>query len=258
MGHLSLGTCPAIRYSKGRIRASSTSYDVSHIYRHSADAVLSLATNTTIVATVATHLADFGALWVQSPSGYDWLVANTLGLDWAIKNQPVLSRRADGHTTYVKHRFEEPEGEFVLCPNRCPHQVETNVHKNGVRVMCVNCNSRCTVTKIRLDRSTALGARSLIKGKFPRGQHSVPWNILPPPTQADAVEPEHHHPTTTDIPGSSMESTTGAERSSSASLRIRLPATTSSTVAQPTSTSSNKRQTRGSPRAAKSKRHKRR
>ena len=109
-----------IRYWKGKsgLVLSSTPYiDLTACCRHCADAVLSLSNPTTMVGIVSSRITDFAALWTQTPSNYDWLVANGLRSDFVHPHGPVLSHQGGKHFIYSKYNFSRPGGALVWCHN---------------------------------------------------------------------------------------------------------------------------------------------
>jgi len=147
--------------------------------RHCADAVLSLANDSTVVGEVATGLADFAARWVQSPSSYNLLVANQLKRDWVTAHRPVLSTKPDTHILYTGFSYLEPRGQFVVCPGGCC-DLRYRSNKNTIRIICDPCRLRCSIHKtvFHVDSATPLGRVSILKVSFPQTQYPTPtWNL---------------------------------------------------------------------------------
>lgn len=91
---------------------------------HCADAVLSLANKITLVGDVVDALLSFTALWVQTPSDYDVLVAKSFSAEWTRAHEPVISRKGDaGHTLYTRFSVAQPGGMLVLCHRMCHQQI---------------------------------------------------------------------------------------------------------------------------------------
>lgn len=149
--------------------------------------MFSLANNTTIVGTVAPVVAEFAARWVQSPSGYDFLVASTVPVDWARAHMPVIS--TDGqHHMYTKFMFEEPWGKFIVCPAGHQGNFKTNSRATTWRVICKECGARGNVPRVELNSQTPLGRKGIVKAKFPQEQHAVAW-VLAPTTETEGTPP---------------------------------------------------------------------
>jgi hypothetical protein len=136
--------------------------------------VISLANNTTIVGEVCTKLVDFAARWAQSPTCYDVIVATTFDAEWAKAHRPVISSTRQGHVLYTRFRLEQPLGQLVLCPGRCPEGVRSKTQNDNLRFICIGCNLRCTIHKSigQLDKSTALGRATFVKTAFPQALYS--------------------------------------------------------------------------------------
>ena len=161
-------------------------YVYLHTPSHCADAVVSLANNTTIVGKVATVLADFTARWVQSPSDYNFLVASTINKKWALQHRPVISRKGHGHILYTKYLYEQPHGQLIFCPSQCLAKIHAKTTKNGFRLICEKCNTRVTIPKHQPDWQSILGWQTLIKIAFPQEIQPVTWGLpeTPKPDQA--------------------------------------------------------------------------
>jgi hypothetical protein len=146
---------------------------------HCADGVLSFANMSNLVGDIATVVMEFSSRWVQTPSDYDFLVADTMPAEWCQTNQPVLSRHGKGHSVYSKFSFGRPNGMLVLCHRRCDKVVTSRDMGKGRRVQykCEECGSRCTTARIQNDRTTNLGRRSIVKAEYPLALYPVEWKL---------------------------------------------------------------------------------
>lgn len=153
---------------------------------HCADAVLSLANKVTVVGDVAETLLKFTALWVQTPSDYDVLIAKSVSAQWAKVHQPVISRHGDAaHTLYTKFSLAEPGGKQVVCHRSCDQVISSKQVKEKVRMMCLGCKSKCVIPVVRSDQETFLAKVNLIKVRFPPKQYPTEWKLpvpQPPPS----------------------------------------------------------------------------
>lgn len=177
---------------------------MSLIYpRHCADALLSMANNNTVVGQIASALADFASLWVQSPSSYDFLIGHTMRGDWTATHKPVLSM-AGVHTLYTTFKISEPDGKLVICHRSCGAAIKAKVRKNNVRFTCSACGSTCSTQKFTSNKATLLGHYGLVKTAFPQEQYPTEW-ALPTPidggqgfvameTNISAVNSPHPNP----------------------------------------------------------------
>lgn len=123
-------------------------------------------------------VAEFVARWVQSPSGYDFLVASTVPVDWARSHMPVIST-AGQHHTYVRFRFEEPWGKFIVCPKGHRGDFKISSRATSWRVICRGCGARSNVPRVELDSQQPLGRKAFVKTEFPVKQHVVAWQLGP-------------------------------------------------------------------------------
>lgn len=147
---------------------------------HCADAVLSLANLTTLVGFVSQAITEFAARWVQTPSGYDYLIATSMRTEWIHEHQPVISRHETGHHVYSKFSHERPEGKWIQCRS-CPHQIIGSRPKgNQLIILCPSCKSTALIDKWENERGTILYAHGIVKAPFPPGELNVSWRSPPP------------------------------------------------------------------------------
>ena len=145
------------------------------IRRHCADAVVSFAVKTVMVGSISARLLEFTALWVQTPSGYDFLVARALGSEWVERYLPVISRGAE-HVLYTRLEQVEPSGRLLECPLRCDERLMVlEIRKEKARIECPHCKSRCSVEIVKKDTSTVLGRCDIVKVEYPRQRHMATW-----------------------------------------------------------------------------------
>ena len=132
-------------------------------------------------------LTDFVALWVQTPSDYDVLVARTMRGDWARKHRPVVTRN-NVHTLYTGYHVTEPNGEVVVCHRGCGIESRTwEVKAKEVVITCQMCQSQCTIDKLASNMGTLLGSRLLVKTPYPQRQARTIWSFLGVPGQRKTV-----------------------------------------------------------------------
>ena len=146
--------------------------------RHCAD-VISFSTPSTISSLVATELTDFLAQWVQSPSGYDHLVARNMTPEWLEERRPVIST-ASGHILYTKDSPYISNGMLIKCPNNCNRSVSYRYRSMGIALHCQGCDRRCTVPVG--DKQTFLGSKKIVKVKFPLAPFTGTWRNPPAET----------------------------------------------------------------------------
>jgi len=164
---------------------------------HCADAVLSLANKITLVGDVSDALLKFTALWVQTPSDYDILVAKSFPAQWAAAHQPVFSRYTDPertipeHTLYTRFSLARPGGALVVCHLSCNQQLFFRQEKEKVKIVCLGCRSRCKVPVVRSDGSF-LGSVDIIKARYPPQCYPTEWKLAssnPPPEPSKSATP---------------------------------------------------------------------
>lgn len=176
------------------LQGTSTSVTLLQIcspsHRHCADAVLSLSNHATVVSQVALPLVNFCTRWVQSPSGFDFLVASTMPTDWVEVHKPVLSTRKMGHSLYTRFSFAEPFGKTVLCHRMCTGPLRAKAGKTNAKITCMTCGSTCSVQKVTTDRTTMLGRQSMVKVVYPQEQYPTEWKLPNPGAKfTEAVHP---------------------------------------------------------------------
>ncbi|KAF9781086.1 hypothetical protein BJ322DRAFT_1023203 [Thelephora terrestris] len=157
---------------------------------HCADAVFSLANIVTLVGEVAADLTRFVALWVQTPSGYDFLISRAFDGRWCNDHRPVISRKVDGHIAYDMFSLERPGGQVVLCHRNCGQLLKYRPKGSKVRFSCPGCGSSTTTPKITSDRATCLGRRDIVKAPFPPKQFPTEWKLGTPNEGTDGRAPE--------------------------------------------------------------------
>ena len=178
----------------------------SHTPSHCADAILSLANRSTVVAEVASPLADLVAAWIQTPSDFDELFASAVRSDWARIHRPVVSRSHHRHVLYTGYHATEPNGELVQCHQGCGiENRHYDVHNKFVTITCRGCNSECKVVKTTPSLKTSLSSRSLVRTVFPQPTTRAQWTFKDPkgalsvlkkgpPTILTVVPPTHLAP----------------------------------------------------------------
>jgi hypothetical protein len=129
-----------------------------------------------VVSRVATTLIEFASRWIQSPSGYDFLIASTMNPNWVTIHQPVISSQGS-HTLYTEHNMSQPLGKLVICPLRCGARLGWKIVKNGVNFNCPNCKSSCKTIKDKSDARTLLGRCGLRKTIYPQPQFNAEWKV---------------------------------------------------------------------------------
>lgn len=160
------------------------------------------------MSDIAGTLSDFIAQWVQSGSGYDLLVATTMGPDWAKSHIPVFSTREQGHILYTKYDLSEPNGNIVRCHMGCNHGLRFTSTNVTVKAMCVRCKSTCSFPRVRQTLDTALGKAGLVKTQYPPQRYGVQWYMegVVPPKERNPGKPKKKSK------GKACKSGTGSER----------------------------------------------
>ncbi|KAF9642917.1 hypothetical protein BDM02DRAFT_3132771 [Thelephora ganbajun] len=149
---------------------------------HCADAVLSLANNTTVVSKVSARLLDLVAYWVQTLSDYNVLMAKAMTCDWAKEHMPVLSRQGNDptcHTTYTSGNPPAPV-PITPAPSQDDHILYTKFSLGQPKGMTVLCHLRCTIAKFSTDMATPLGRQVLVAVKYPLEQFPTQWELPKP------------------------------------------------------------------------------
>ena len=164
---------------------------------HGTDAVISLANAATLVSEVSSHLAEFAVRWIQSPSGFNEIVAATIPADWARAHRLVISRVDQGeqiHTLYTRFLLSEPKGMLVRCHNNCGQECKNRTSGNNRRFICMLCGSRTSIRRDDLDTSTVLGRKFLVETPFPQAQYPTQWTLATAddaPTAQKSTAPAH-------------------------------------------------------------------
>lgn len=128
-----------------------------------------------MVGLISARLLEFTALWTQTPSGYDFLVAKTLGPEWVGTYLPVISRE-DGHFLYTRQQQIEPSAKLLECPLKCGDRLKVlEIRKEKARIQCPRCMSRCSVEIMAKDTKTILGRREIVKVEYPRQRYMATW-----------------------------------------------------------------------------------
>ena len=155
---------------------------------------------------IAGTLSDFIAQWVQTGSGYDLLVATTMGSDWVKSHIPVFSSREQGHMVYMKYEPSEPNGNNVRCHMGCNHGLQVTSSNVNVKVMCLRCKSTCSFPKVPQKLDTTLGKAGLIKTRYPPQRYGVQWYM------EGVVPPKERNPGQKKGKGKARKSGTGSGR----------------------------------------------
>jgi len=166
--------------------------------------VLSFANATTLVGRVAPTLLDFIALWVQTHSGFDFLVAKTMSAEWVLHHQPVISQhgheesrftafflkgglpaeipspfstRKDDHVLYTRFSLGQPMGLLAPCYSRsCSRGTSTKQRDAYVQVTCNQCRRKWILPLFHTTRgASVLGRRDLVAVPFPRETYPLAW-----------------------------------------------------------------------------------
>lgn len=148
--------------------------------RHCADAVLSLTNTTTLVGLVSGAITNFAALWTQTPSGYDFLVAEGLCKEFVVRHGAVISHQGGKHYSYSKYNSSRPGGALVLCHNRaCTEPVIGRAQKGQrshlVEFKCPQCRSSCITPNVTTNQHTTLGRHAIVKTPYPLPQYPAEW-----------------------------------------------------------------------------------
>jgi hypothetical protein len=211
---------------------------------HCADAVISLANQSTIVARVSSTLVEFMARWTQSPSGYDFLVASTIDRDWAAEHQPVISRHRYGHSLYTRFRLEEPGGRILRCPTHGRQSLRSrSASKHTMRIICDvdACRYRCTIPKASEGIDNILRTKGLVRTEFPQLQYTTTWTWYSE-AEDDITQRERHRTTsnstpsawgTLSIPSTYLRPPSPITRTSSSPAFGSMPPPSSNTIRVP-------------------------
>lgn len=244
---------PGTHYKRGKYKGITLQF--AHLFAffsHCADAVLSLSNLTTLVGTVSPAITTFASLWVQSPSGYDFLIAKAMKAEWLEAHGPVISQGGK-HTLYTKFSLSRPGGSLVKCYNeRCLEPLTGRPGKGQkVYFQCKRCGSRCSAPKVFTDKTTTLGRHAMITVKFPVPQClDVNWHDrkkdpedlgLTEPmetTECDQVEDAPSGPPTPSLPHS-LTIPSPSEMTRSISLPAKYPPSSSSPKPKPSSSTNN-------------------
>ena len=145
---------------------------------HCADAVLSLANTSTVVANVSSTVAELIAGWAQTRAGYDLLFARVVWSDWATRHRPVLSTGRDTHTLYTGVTLTEPDGLTTKCHQGCGVENQVvDVEGGKVEIVCNGCGSFTRFKRAKPKTSSVLDRVSLLKTTYPQGPAPVEWKI---------------------------------------------------------------------------------
>lgn len=123
---------------------------------------------------ISTTLLEFTALWIQTPSGIDFLIAKTMSTTWLEQCQVVISNKA-GHTIYTGRSPLYPDGKLLVCPKECNQQLAWKRGRKHVRVECKGCRLRCSVPHAAGDRQSVLGRRDIMKAVYPLERYVAKW-----------------------------------------------------------------------------------
>jgi len=131
-----------------------------------------------LVGSVAGPLLDFASLWVQSNSGYDFIVSKTFPPSWCSVHRPVISQpNPIRHMVYSAVDPLEPDGHPVFCHWGCGREnLDPNTCHRKVKIKCTLCNSTCEVKKTDDDARTPHGRKDIIKVAFPPTRALAAWN----------------------------------------------------------------------------------
>ena len=144
-----------------------------------------------MVGDIANVLSEFATTWVTTPSDYDVLFATTVRHDWARRHRPVLSRGENEHYLYTGFHITEPHGMIVRCHQQaCGIEARVyDVKGKTVSFRCKRCKSSCVIDKVILDRSSTLGASSLVRVAYPPDQVKVQWTFGGPAPRSTLLAP---------------------------------------------------------------------
>ena len=165
------------RLTKGYVCHHRWPTQILTVCRHCADAVISFAIPSTLVARLAATLVDCAARWIQSRSDYDAIFAALISPAWATVNKPVVSRRGQGHKVYVGYDIRHPDGKLPQCPSQCNLPLGHHVNTHAIRLVCPKCHAKTNVEKVLPTSKTALGRQKLVKADFPFTLPVCPWEI---------------------------------------------------------------------------------
>ena len=131
----------------------------------------------TIVGIILSCITNFTTLWTQTPSDYNWLIANELHSNFVHPHGPVLSHQRGKHFIYSKYNFLRPGGVLVWCHNRaCKEPLTRRAHSKHVYYKCGECHSTCTTLLVKMDQTTLLGHITVVKTSYPQPQYPVEWS----------------------------------------------------------------------------------
>ena len=181
---------------------------------------------------------------VLSRHGHDTTCFTTFFIGNAPQPVPDAARPdSNDHILFTAFSMGSPAGMVVHCPITAHQGIGFKQTSKGVRITCKVCLSKCTIPQFRSDPDTPLKAEGLIAINYPPSQYAAQWELSPQALQTNSKNPQVETPTpetpmrgpkqrpTIHISHPDMvarsaslpSSTTVTPRSSSSSLRIRIP-----------------------------------
>jgi hypothetical protein len=147
------------------------------------------------------------------------------------------------HILFTTFSMGSPAGMVVRCPITAHQGIGFKQTSKGVRITCKVCLSKCTIPQFRSDLDSPLKAEGLVAVNYPPSQYAAQWELSPqalqtnpkipraetPTPETPVREPKQgptihvSHPDVVARSSSLPSSTTITPRSSSSSLRIRIP-----------------------------------
>ena len=207
----------------GYVTSPPSCHILTHSGRHCAEAVLSFSNEITLVGSVAAPVLDFAAAWVQSSSGYDFLVAKTFPPSWCSLHRPVLSLgNPVSHWVYSAVDPLEPNGSPVFCHWGCGREhLDPNPTSQMVKITCKQCRSTCKVKVTGVGARTALSRKNISKVEFPAIQAKAEWS---PPMESKGVKESKKVRESKELKGGKELKDGGAdERPSTSDTTSRMP-----------------------------------
>ena len=224
----------------GMIHPPTHYHVLTHNTRHCADAILSFSNEVTLVSRVSAPLFDFAAIWAQSCSDYDFIIAQAFPPSWCSIHRPVLSRQDPvRHSVYAAIDPLEPDGRLVFCHRGCGREhLEPVATSQKVKIKCLLCRSTCEVGETEVKGRTSLSQKGIYKTDFPVKRAETNWN--PPKeyrgtsmaTQLNSEEVRGRQPKAKPSQAQGSRGNTQAERHQTHSVP-RLPSQTT-TLLMPT------------------------
>ena len=183
---------------------------------------------------------------ILSRHGHDRSRFTTFFVDNVPQPVPDSARPdANDHVLFTSFSMGSPAGMVVRCPITAHQGIGFKQTNKGVRVTCKVCLSKCTIPQFRSDPTSPLKPEGLVAINYPPAQYAAQWEMSPQALRPNAKTPRAETPTPDTPPAtqglkqrpririshadtearsvSLPSSTTVTPKSSSSSLRIRIP-----------------------------------